>query len=243
MTERSAHSDAVVALGKRLVSELNLQDSVDTLGRWMAHYIAEVMLEAEAANGDDRLAKQGRARDAILALWAHRFELPNGKRPFSEFEPILRSLASLDPESESSRYFSKFRGPDDESNESKETQEWIELASAIDYSSKILIDYCLSSAADAALHKSKEWVKLAKEAGIDDSFEFIAIRFIKDQSDLMNETDLNSHQRRVLTDRKKKLEAFLSSASAFANDLDTRLNSLPPLVNEPDETLSLDRRL
>ena len=36
-------SDSVLALGKKLVDELGLDQSVDTLGRWMAHYIAEKM--------------------------------------------------------------------------------------------------------------------------------------------------------------------------------------------------------
>jgi hypothetical protein len=236
VTEQSARSKAVVALGKKLVAELGLGDSVDTLGRWMAHHIAELVQDAEDVAGDDRPAKQAQLRDAILALWAHRFELPPGKRPFGEFEPILRALASLDPESQSSRYFSQPRAPDNESDESKATREWIELASALDHISKVLIDYCLTLAADAALDKSKEWVKLAKEAGIDDSFDFSMIRFIKDQSDLMKEPDPNTYQRRVLTDRKKKLEAFLLVASMLAKDINDRLNNLPPAVDESDET-------
>ena len=40
MVER-IRSDSVLALGKKLVDELGLDQSVDTLGRWMAHYIAE----------------------------------------------------------------------------------------------------------------------------------------------------------------------------------------------------------
>lgn len=240
--EQSARSEAAVALGKKLVAELSLGDSVDTLGRWMAHYVAELVQEAEAATGDDRSAKQAQLRDAILALWAHRFELPRGNRPFGEFEPILRALASLDPESKFSRYFSPSRAPGNESGESDETRQWIELASALDHASKILIDYCLTLAADSALDKSKDWVKLAKEAGIDDSFEFQVVRFIKDQSDLMKEMDPNLHQRRVLTDRRKKLEAFLSIASVLTNDINARLDSLPPVVDDSTEMPLSDGR-
>lgn len=233
--EQSAHSEAIITLGKKLVNELGLGDSVDTLGRWMAHYVAELVLETEAATGINRSAKQIQLRDAILALWAHRFELPDRKRPFSEFEPILRALASLDPESQSSRYFSPSRAPDNEHSESEETRQWVELASSLDHISKVLIDYCLTLAADSALDKSKEWVELAKEAGIDDSFEFIVIRFIKNQNDLMKEPDPNVHQRRVIKDRIKKLEAFVSVASVLANEMSARLESLPPSVDDSDE--------
>lgn len=236
VTEQSTRSEAIIALGKKLISELGLGSSVDTLGRWMVHYIAELVQEAETARRDELPAKQAQLRDAILALWAHRFELPTGKRPFGEFEPILRALASLDPESQSSRYFSPARAPDNESDESKETREWIELAIALDHISKVLIDQCLTLAADTTLDKSKEWVMLAKEAGIDDRFELNVIQFFKAQSDLMKEPDPNAYQRRVLTDRKAKLEAFLSVASKLVNEINARLNSLQPANAESDET-------
>lgn len=226
MTEQSARSRAVVALGKELVAELELGDSVDMLGRWMAHYLAELIQESEVATGDDRLAKQVQLRDSILALWAHRFELPSGTRPFGEFEPILRALASLDPESETSRYFSSFSALGSENSESEETREWIELARGLDYASKILIDHCLISAAGSALDKSQKWVKLVNKAGIDDSFEFPVIRFISNQRDLMEETDLNAHQRSILSDRHKKLEGFLSLASILTDDIKARLTAL-----------------
>ena len=41
-------------LGKKLIDELGLDQSVDTLGRWMAHYIAEKMEDAQAAIGESR---------------------------------------------------------------------------------------------------------------------------------------------------------------------------------------------
>lgn len=240
VTEQSARSRAVAALGKELVAELEFGDSVDTLGRWMAHYLAELMQKAEVTTGDDRLTAQAQLRDSILALWAHRFELPSGTRPFGEFEPILRALASLDPESESPRYFSPSRAPGSESNESEGTRQWIELARGLDYASKILIDHCLISAAGSALDKSQVWIRLANEAGIDDSFEFRVIRFISNQRDLMKETDLNEHHRSVLLDRHKKLEGFLSLASTLADDIKARLKALKP--DDADEKPLSDHR-
>lgn len=96
-------------------------------------------------------------------------------------------------------------------------------------------------AADAALDKSTAWVKLANEAGVNDSFEFSAIRYIKDQSDLMKLPDPNAQQRRVLTDRREKLEAFVSIASKLADDIGARLDSLPPVVEDSDKTPLLER--
>lgn len=92
----SVRSDPVLQLGKKIVDELGLDQSVDTLSRWMAHYIAELIHSAETADTEDRSEKLSRCASAILDLWEHRSELPNGKRPFEDVEPILRALQSLD---------------------------------------------------------------------------------------------------------------------------------------------------
>src|SRR6266849_5134822 len=91
-------SDSILKLGKKIVDELGLDQTVDTLGRWMAHYIAGKVRDVEATTGEDHAQKMSECSDAILKLWAHRSELPNGKRPFEGFEPIFRALQSLDPD-------------------------------------------------------------------------------------------------------------------------------------------------
>ena len=52
--ERSSHCDNVLALGKALVRELNLDKSVDidTFSRWMAHYIAELIKDTRNTEGE-----------------------------------------------------------------------------------------------------------------------------------------------------------------------------------------------
>lgn len=82
-----------------------MEQSVDTLTRWMAHYIAELIQSAETASAEDRPDKMARCAEAILELWKHRSALPNGKRPFEDIEPILQGLESLDPHTDGPRYF------------------------------------------------------------------------------------------------------------------------------------------
>ena len=77
-----------MALGKKLVTEQGFDGSVDTLGRWMAHHIAELIHEAESSNDDARPVKMAHVREAVLALWSHRHVLPNGRSPFAGMEPI-----------------------------------------------------------------------------------------------------------------------------------------------------------
>lgn len=51
---KSNLSDSVLDLGRKLVQELDLDPGVDTLGRWMAHYVAELIHYADNATPDGR---------------------------------------------------------------------------------------------------------------------------------------------------------------------------------------------
>lgn len=96
----------VINLGKLLVKELGLEDSTDTLSKWMAHYIAEQLqqLEGQPQENDSEPTKK-ECFEIILALWKHRWILPFGKRPLEDFEPILKTLQRLSPENEEGYYF------------------------------------------------------------------------------------------------------------------------------------------
>ena len=139
--------------------------STDTLGRWMAHYVAELMDSAANAPSEERDGSRKRCFDAILELWTHRARLPNGKRPFEELEPIIRALESLDPENDTPRYFGTIRGTIDESDEGRETQSLIEFVSDVDIAARVLIGEILADAAHSAIDRSKAWVELAEDAG------------------------------------------------------------------------------
>jgi hypothetical protein len=59
----------------------------------MAHYIAELIQDAEKASAEERPAKMRACCDAIFNLWKHRHTLPNGKRPFlvSDEDSMLKA--------------------------------------------------------------------------------------------------------------------------------------------------------
>lgn len=81
-------------MGQRIVRELGLEDSNDTLGRWMAHRIAELMERAEQA--DDKETKEKSRRectDLILRVWSRRSGWPYGQ-PLSRMASILKGLAA-----------------------------------------------------------------------------------------------------------------------------------------------------
>jgi len=81
-------------LGQYLVRELDFEGGVDTLGRWMAHYLAELIDEAENSS---TVAKRTRARKeaatTILKIWDHRSSLPG--KAVNPGEAAIRLIDSI----------------------------------------------------------------------------------------------------------------------------------------------------
>jgi hypothetical protein len=215
-------------LGCRLVEELGLDDSVDTLGRWMAHYLADLITNADSATGEDKAAVQKNCFDAILALWKYRAELPNGKRPFEELEPVIRALETLDPDDDTPRYFRAARQSTNDRKEKAEAEAWLKMVDGLDYSAKVLIGYCLAEAARASIDKSQEWVKLAEAAGADDGVSEVVVRFVSSAADLDNKPDPDTEARRKLEDRLRRLEGFTKLAEGLAVEWRQRLQAHSP---------------
>lgn len=225
--ENSIRVDYILELGRKLVAELGLDNSVDTLGRWMAHYIAELISKAEESSGEAKVVAENACFAAVLSLWQHRAELPNGTRPFEELEPVLRTIESLEPEREIYRYHRSARPQANEEVDTPEQQKWLDLAEGLDYSAKLLIGYCLSEAANAALDKSKKWVGIAEVLG-DNSASEIAIQFLLDIDEVNKAHDPNEKARSQLSERIQRLRGFISAADSLANNLEERLKNLPP---------------
>lgn len=213
----------ILEIGRALIKELALEPGDDTLCRWMAHYIAELIEGAETATEADRPDKLAKCSEIILALWQHRYELPNGKRPFEEFEPIFRAIESLDPDNDTPRYFRSVRNASDKADVNAESKKWLELAEGLDYTAKILIRYCLEQASQDALDKSQEWVRLAELAGLEDGIEFPVIRLITAENELANESETDERARKLLEDRINRLSAFKEMADSLASDMRRKL--------------------
>jgi hypothetical protein len=89
-------------LGKLIVRELAVDRDGDTLGRWMAHYIAQLLEEAEAAaDQTTRREIEAAAAEIVTKLWTHRGEFQNRINPLSDLRPIIDVLRSLDPDQSS----------------------------------------------------------------------------------------------------------------------------------------------
>ncbi len=208
------------------MEELELEDSTDTLGRWMAHYIADLIVNAESSTGEEKRSVERVCFNSILALWSHRAELPNGKRPFEELEPVVRAVESLDPEDDTPRYYRSARTSAGDTEENCESETWLKMVDGLDYSAKVLIGFCLSQAARAAADKSREWIKLAEAAGANDGALEIVIRFVSSTADLNEKPDIDAEARRELEERLTRLEGYNQLADRLAKQWRQQLTSL-----------------
>lgn len=96
----------VLGLGRHLVRELGFEDGADTLGRWMAHHLAELINEAEnGVTAAERLRACKSAREAILKIWEHRTSRPGKAYPLAPYKEVLKVLDLLRPDDNPFRYF------------------------------------------------------------------------------------------------------------------------------------------
>jgi hypothetical protein len=88
------------------VRELGFKDGVDTLGRWMAHHLAELIDKAE--NGviaAERIRARKSATETILKIWEHRASLPGKAYPLAPYKDVLMVLDQLRPDDNPFRHF------------------------------------------------------------------------------------------------------------------------------------------
>lgn len=230
----------IMSLGELLVGELGLNQSVDTLTRWMAHYIAEQMEGARNANGDEKGEAEQRCFETILKLWQHRAFLPNGHRPFESYEPIFQLLEKLDPEKERPFYLNiinkRKRKLDNPGQDSDDVQKWLDIASSIDQTVRIWFNYVFEQAARSATDENTvEWLK--NSVGLRDNYDTLTIsRWVNDEvledllDDLLDDdSEINAmleEKRRELTSRISKLKTFSEFSATLLRLYEAELQEL-----------------
>lgn len=227
--------ERVINLGKLLVKELGIETGNDTLSRWMAHYVAEQIVTAENAKGDEKSKAEQHCFETVLKLWHHQSSLPNGRRPFESFEPILNVLNKLDPDSPFPFYYAPFKSTSSKTNDAPEpenddVQLWLDNMLKIDSAARVLIDFALKQAANSASdEKTTAWLKNA--AGLHSSVEISFVDHIlsADQEDIKDKEALEKvrqDQEKRLKSKIEKLDAFSKISSSLRTALINELEKL-----------------
>lgn len=206
--ENSKIQTQVITLGKLLVNELGLESSVDTLARWMAHYIAEKIVQIEIMPaGAEKDSAEKNCYDAILKLWDRRWSFPPELQPLKDFKPILKVLQMIDPKNESPffyRHTNELLGDIDPGSDLRDIKKHIELIGQIDKTARIWIDTILNQAIlDASKENTKEILANAIELPNNEDVITIQEIMIGDNANYVSKNRLE-----FLNSRIKELENF-----------------------------------
>jgi len=207
----------VINLGKQFVNELGLDSSVDTFSKWMAHYIAEKMVQAEQSpSGQGKNEAEKECFETILELWKRRWLLPSGHRPLEKFGPILKVLERINPDRREP-FFYRFSEPEileEEKTdaESKDIDDYIKMILQIDKTARIMIDSLLRQGASKAKNEKIEEL-LKYSVNLNDNDDAKVIRILLDNG-LMDSTNYKDadvqkkYQIEKIKNRIDELEKF-----------------------------------
>ncbi len=218
-------TDEIVELGKKLVVELGSERDSDTLSRWMSHYLAELIVKAEHADGVEKQEAQEACFKAILELWDYRHQFPDGRRPFESFEPIFRALEALDPDNQVSRFWPNYP---DSVDETDTVEKMIAVAKGLDENARILINFCLQQAAQDADNRSADWVKEILSSNWSEYPDIQAIRIVlvgKGEAEDKSDSEKNIEK---LEEQIEKLTTFASLANDVAQIFQGKIANLKP---------------
>lgn len=181
MAQLKHSEEEIIKLGKKLVRELDLEYSTNTLARWMSHYLAELMGNIDNIKSEEeKRILQQECCDIILKVWSQKEHLPITK-PLDNLKPIIEILEVLKEQKEVSlipRWL--------EYNSLPRNNEWASFVDLVKNNSEQIF----SKVVQMNLHKDilsndKEWLKENKIFLSRDEINFLEL------IDVMNDNDFS----------------------------------------------------
>lgn len=208
----------MLELGKLLASEL---DQTDTLGRWMAHYLAERITSLEEGSGSERAIAEAEVADLVLRLWSLRRQLPTGRLPLAEVDEVEAAIERLSPGRRPWAYFGAFSADTEPSAEETETSTTLKAAMLIDRLSGDLVHGLIGRAAGLAQETEAAWIGHAKNVGDGALRTVRRLRLAdSDSEDATESPDWTG-------DVQKRAIALVSVVSALVAELEAEGSELP----------------
>jgi hypothetical protein len=194
----------------------------------MAHHVADLIHLAEKGTEEDRC----RCATAILELWKHKSDMPTRRRPFQEFEPVLRTLASLETNARTPRYFRVAQHSDLDAESDPESSQWLATAESIDEVARTLIRFCLGIAAQSAVQKNQDWLNFVEELEDPTDTMVSVARFASLEGDIASDTDAADKLQNELANRLRSLDTFAEFAQFMSNHLKQKLGETGDKPND-----------
>jgi hypothetical protein len=209
-------STAVLELGKLLAAEL---EQTDTLGRWIAHYLAERMITLEQKTGSERDTAEAEVADLIFHLWSLRRQLPGDRLPLAEVDQVEAAIERLTPGRRPWAYFGAFATDTEPSPEETETSTTLKAAHLVDRLAGDLVHGLIGRAAALAEEDGAAWTKHAEKLGDGALRTLRRIRFTDSGSPHDAENpDWNSEVIRRATALSSVVSALVTALEAEGSD-------------------------
>ncbi|WP_157267974.1 hypothetical protein [Azohydromonas aeria] len=234
--EKLERSEALLALGKRLVKTLSSDE--DLISDWMAHLIAERMQAVEAASPDQRPAAQEACAREIVRLWQHRYTAPAGVNALADLLPLAQTIESLQPGEHRFRYAARVLGL--AANEKGESRSgWLDFAMQADRTARDVIRFALHQAAAEVTDDGdfKRALNEALGAEMQVTFELQLIELLGQHR---GEQAASQQRDDAARADAARLEAFAAAAMQVAADLRSSCTADPdphPAARPADKDL------
>lgn len=207
----------MLELGTQLASDL---EQTDTLGRWMAHYLAERLTSLEQKTGSERAIAEAEVAALILQLWSLRRQLPSGRLPLAEVDEVEAAIARLTPGRRPWAYFGAFYADTEPSPEVTETSTTLKAALLVDRLAGDLVHGLIGRAAALAEEDDTAWIKHAETIGDGALRTVRRIRFAdNDDVDATESPDWNSEVKRRATALSSVVSALVAALEAEGSRL------------------------
>jgi hypothetical protein len=156
--EQSKHSEEeILKLGKKLIEELELVYSVNTLARWLAHYLAELINNIDKCESkEEKENLQRECCDIILEIWKKRERIPIEK-PTERLKPIIDVISLL---KKNEHPFIRHSFLDKRNGLKNSNSSWLSFLEIVkNNSERIYRKSLIAMISEELLEKDKEWIE------------------------------------------------------------------------------------
>jgi hypothetical protein len=151
-----------LASGYKIADEIGANEDQNTTGKWIAHYLAERL---EEANTDPSQADE--CFELILKLWESRRNWPSGD-PISQYDALLPKLHML--LQAEGRFFGSYTG---DVEHTEEADKLLQIALRVDQLSSALIWDLVKDSVEKTGIFDDDWLADATETASDPQTEFL----------------------------------------------------------------------
>lgn len=157
MEQLKRSEEEILKLGKKLIAELDLVYTVNTLARWMGHYLAELMNNIDKCESEQEKSKlQKECCDVILEIWEKRERIPIEK-PTEKLKPVIDVLSLL---KKNEHPFIRHRFLDNTNGLRNKNSSWLRFLEIVkNNSERIYRKSLISMISEELLEKDKEWIE------------------------------------------------------------------------------------